>query len=77
MMHTGQKEFLRATPIIDHNHPAVRKKALALAEGCTGDEEIARNCFTFVRDEIRHSWDYKTNPVTLSASAVLEHTTGY
>jgi transglutaminase-like putative cysteine protease len=77
MMHSGQKEFLRATPVIDHDHPAVRKKALALAEGCTGDVEIARNCFVFVRDEIRHSGDYKTNPVTLSASAVLEHTTGY
>ncbi|MGA9085354.1 MAG: transglutaminase domain-containing protein [Methanoregula sp.] len=26
---------------------------------------------------MRHSWDYKANPVTLSASAVLERKTGY
>jgi transglutaminase-like putative cysteine protease len=74
---SGHEEFLRATPVIDHDNPAVQKKALALAEGCTGDVEIARACFTFVRDGIRHSWDFKENPVTLSASEVLEHRTGY
>ncbi|MDD1703191.1 MAG: transglutaminase family protein [Methanoregula sp.] len=77
MMRTGHKEFLRSTSVIDHDNPAVREKALALAEGCRDDEAIARNCFVFVRDEIRHSWDYKTNPVTLSASSVLEHKTGF
>jgi len=77
MKHTGHEEFLRATSVIDCDHPAVREKALSLAKGCTGDAEIAKVCFTFVRDEIRHSGDYKTNPVTLVASAVLEHTTGY
>ena len=77
MKHTGHEEFLRATPVIDCDHPAVRDMALSLAKGCTGDAEIARACFTFVRDEVRHSGDYKTNPVTLSASSVLEHTTGY
>lgn len=76
MKHSGHEEFLRATPVIDHDHPAVQEKALSLAEGCKGDGEIARNCFVFVRDGIRHSGDYKTNPVTLSASAVLAHTTG-
>ncbi|HVP96296.1 transglutaminase family protein [Methanoregula sp.] len=77
MKHSGHEEFLRATPVIDHDHPAVRRQALALAKGCTGDVEVARSCFTFVRDEIHHSWDSKENPVTLSASAVLEHKTGY
>jgi transglutaminase-like putative cysteine protease len=77
MKRSGHEEFLRATPVIDHDHPAVREFALALAKGHTGDVEIARACFTFVRDEVRHSGDYKENPVTLSASAVLEHKTGY
>lgn len=77
MKHSGREEFLRATPIIDYDHPAVREKALALSQDYRGDEEIAKRCFVFVRDEIRHSRDYKTNPVTLSASAVLAHTTGY
>lgn len=39
--------------------------------------EIARSCFTFVRDQIRHSWDYRQNPVTCRASDVLEQATGY
>ena len=77
MKHSGHEEFLRSTPVIDHDHPAVRTQALALVKGCTGDEEIARACFTFVRDAIHHSGDYQENPVTLSASAVLEHLTGY
>ena len=77
MKRSGHEEFLRATPVIDHNHPAVHRQALALAEGCTGDVEIARACFTFVRDEIHHSWDFRENPVTLSASSVLEYRTGY
>jgi transglutaminase-like putative cysteine protease len=77
MKRSGHEEFLRATPVIDHDHPAVRELALALAQGHTGDVAIARACFTFVRDEIRHSWDVKENPVTLSASAVFAHKTGY
>ena len=74
---SGHEEFLRATPVIDRDNPLVQQKAKSLAEGCTGDVEIARACFVFVRDEIRHSWDVKANPVTLSASQVLAHTTGY
>ncbi len=77
MKRSGHEEFLRATSVIDHDNPAVRKKALTLAEGLSGDVEISRACFVFVRDEIRHSWDYRANPVTLSASAVLEYTPGY
>ncbi|MGY8770308.1 MAG: transglutaminase-like domain-containing protein [Pirellulales bacterium] len=41
------------------------------------DELIAKACFEFVRDEIKHSWDYQLNPVTCKASDVLEHGTGY
>jgi len=77
MKSSGHEEFLRSTAIIDYNHPVVRNQALTLSEGCLGDEEIARACFTFVRDEIQHSWDYRKNPVTLSASDVLEYKTGY
>lgn len=39
--------------------------------------EIASACFEFVRDEIRHSWDHQSNPVTCKASDVLKHGTGY
>ena len=39
--------------------------------------DVARACFEFVRDEIRHSGDYELNPVTCKASDVLKHGTGF
>ena len=41
------------------------------------DSDIAKACFEWVRDEIKHSWDYKLNSVTCKASDVLKHGTGY
>jgi transglutaminase-like putative cysteine protease len=38
---------------------------------------VAKACFEFVRDRIKHSWDYRLNPVTCKASEVLQHGTGY
>lgn len=71
-------DFLAASQIINFDHPSVKRKAreLAGAEPAT-DEAVAERCFLFVRDEIRHSLDYAQNPVTLKASEVLEHRTGF
>lgn len=69
--------YLMASPIIDFHHPDVARKAQELAVGCTTDREIAERCFLFVRDGILHSWDHKKNPVTLKASDVLLHKTGF
>lgn len=71
------KPFLRATEIIDWHQPSVRAKALELARGASGDPQIARRCFEWVRDKIQHSSDYQRNPVTCAASEVLAHGTGY
>ena len=69
--------FLDHSEYIDWCHPAVLAKAAELA-GDSGDEfEVTRRCFEFVRDAIRHSWDYRLNPVTCKASDVLLHGTGY
>ncbi len=70
-------EYLKPGKYVDSDHPDVVKKALALSAGVDDPQEIARACFEFVRDEIRHSWDYKLNPVTCKASDVLKHGTGY
>ena len=70
-------QFLQSSITIDWLHPAVLAKARVLAAGGEDRVEIARRCFEFVRDEIRHSWDYRMNPVTCKASEVLEHATGY
>lgn len=70
-------EYLAASRYIDFDHPLVNAKAAELASGTADKTEIARRCFTFVRDRIRHSWDFRLNPVTCRASDVLLHATGY
>ena len=71
------KPYLAASKYIDWDHPKILALAKGLADGCTSDQAAARACFEFVRDEIKHSWDYQLNPVTCRASDVLEHRTGY
>lgn len=70
-------EYLAASRYIDFDHPLVSAKAAELASSTADKTEIARRCFEFVRDQIRHSWDFKQNPVTCRASDVLLHGTGY
>jgi len=70
-------EFLEASLYIDWQQPEVLAKALSLAEGHNSEEDIVRACFEFVRDEIKHSWDFQLNPVTCKASEVLSQGTGY
>ncbi len=69
--------FLRSTPIIDFHHPAVLNLARELAVGTDDPVEISRRCYEWVRDEIHHSGDYRQNPVTCCASAVLAERTGF
>lgn len=71
------RRYLQSTEYINWQHPAVLAKAFELATGTKDQIKIARLCFEFVRDEIRHSWDYRLNPVTCAASDVLAHCTGY
>ena len=70
-------QYLSSTPIIDWDHPAVLEKARSLSAGLNDEVGIARRCFEFVRDEVYHSGDHHRGPVTLSASEVLEHRTGF
>lgn len=76
-MKTDMKHYLDSSEYIDWKHPLVVAKAAELAEGCDSDQGVAQRCFEFVRDAIKHSWDYRMNPVTCSASEVLIHGTGY
>ena len=69
--------YLESSDFIDWLAPSVNDKALELAEGKISDDAIAKACFEFVRDEIKHSWDDRMNPVTSKASDVLTHGTGY
>jgi N-acetylglutamate synthase-like GNAT family acetyltransferase len=69
--------FLRPTEIIDWQHPEVLAQARVLGRGLTDPVAIARRCFEWVRDEIRHSRDYGLSPVTCKASDVLREGSGY
>jgi len=69
--------FLAPCPVIDCGHPLVQERAALLAHGHNRDEDIAKACFEWVRDEIQHSGDFQRGPVTCKASDVLAHGTGF
>jgi len=69
--------YLRTNYYIDFSTPTVAACARELADAAENEQQVIRNCFEFVRDKIRHSVDFKLNPVTCRASDVLLHGTGY
>ena len=73
-----RQEYLQASEVIDWTHPEVLALAQRLRlQAGDGVQAIARVCFEWVRDHIRHSVDYQLNPVTCRASDVLGDRTGY
>ncbi len=70
------REFLESSKYIDWDNHEVQKLTKSLSSGLSSEEEIAKNCFEWVRDNIKHSSDYKLNPVTCKASDVLKCQTG-
>jgi transglutaminase-like putative cysteine protease len=71
------RKYLVASNIIDWEHPDVLSRARALAEGNASLDGIAKRCFEWVRDEIKHSRDYHLQVVTCAASEVLRLGSGY
>ena len=71
------EQYLQESEFVNFSHPKVKEQADKLSLGTKSDEEIAKRCFEFVRDEIHHSGDYKDEITTCKASEVLEHKTGW
>lgn len=71
------KKYLESTEYIDWKHPSIIEKAEFIAKESTSALEIARQCYEWVRDNIRHSRDFKDNDITCKASDVLAAGTGY
>ncbi len=69
--------YLESSFYIDWKAREIRALARLLSTGLSFEEDIAKSCFEWVRDNIKHSADYKLNPVTCKASDVLSHKTGY
>ncbi len=76
-MAVDMEEYLRSSEVIDWSHPEIIEIAKHLASGQETSTAIAKACFEWVRDEIRHSFDYQMTPVTCRASEVLRYRTGY
>ncbi|HEX2965126.1 MAG TPA: transglutaminase family protein [Syntrophorhabdaceae bacterium] len=74
---TTMDKYLESSEIIDSDNTHVRRIAFELANGMSSREAIAKSCFEYVRDKIKHSKDHQLNPVTCTASEVLIHGTGY
>jgi transglutaminase-like putative cysteine protease len=71
------QRYLAPSRYIDFDDPAIQSLARELARSGSDERDVARRCFEYVRDEIRHSSDFKLNPVTCKASDALRHKTGY
>jgi transglutaminase-like putative cysteine protease len=69
--------FLRPTDVIDWTHPEVLERARSLADGSDDHCVVAGRLYEWVRDEIRHSRDFRLEPVTCSASEVLRIGSGF
>lgn len=72
-----RNEYLASCELIDWKTPAVLHQANLLAADLVDPVDIARQCFLFVRDQIQHSWDARLEPVTCSASEVLQQGHGF
>jgi hypothetical protein len=72
-----RQKFLKNTEIINHKHPKIIECSKTIIASCNSEIEYIKKAFEYVRDEIKHSWDFRLNPVTCKASDVLKHKTGY
>ena len=70
------EEYLMETPSIDYMNPLFQDKVRELMNQSEDNLDYIKRCYIFVRDEISHSWDIKTDVVSRTASEVLENKTG-
>lgn len=70
--------YLRPTPHLDFEHPAVRAFARAAAEGAATDRERAARLFLRVRDDVRYDpYAISLEPGRFAASVTLEQRHGF
>lgn len=78
-MDPRMRGYLRATPVIDCDHPSIRQQAEALAGGQTDPVEASRRLFYFVRDAVEYRFYPPRLPpeVFFRASNTLAVRTGF
>ena len=70
------KEYLIETPSIDYMNFHIQEKVQELKNQSDNNRDYIKRSYIFVRDEIPHSWDIKTEVVSRTASDVLKNKTG-
>ncbi len=70
----NHSEYLQETDIINFSNILIRQaiKSLNLFPLIYNDLEAAKRIYEFVRDDIKHSFDINSEPVTCTASEVIQ-----
>ena len=70
------EDYLIETPSIDYMNPLIRDKVRTLMDQSEDDLDYIKRSYIFVRNDIPHSWDIKTEVVSRTPSDVLKNKTG-
>ena len=70
------ERYLTETSSIDYMDSHIQEKVRELKNQSTGTVDYIERSYIFVRDEIPHSWDIKTDIVSKTASEALINKTG-
>jgi transglutaminase-like putative cysteine protease len=76
-MQMDMVKFLSPTPVIDCDTVELMSAAAEFGGNSDDDELVARRCFFWVRDTVRHSMNSGIPVVTCTASEVLRHRAGF
>lgn len=71
------QQYLESSEFINWDCPEIREVARHLKDESNTDVDVAKACFEYVRDSIKHTWDFQIDVITCKASDVLNHKTGY
>ena len=71
------KKYLENSEFINWDCSEIKGMARHIKGDLIADIEIAKACFEYVRDSIKHTWDIQSDIITCKASDVLKHKTGY
>lgn len=71
------KKYLEISSYINWDDPTIKELANSLTTQVSSENALVKISFEWVRDNIKHSAEYKLNPITCKASDVLKHKTGY
>lgn len=71
-----KEQYLVSTESIDYNHSLIQTKMVDLKEKSNSPLDYIKRAYEYVRDEIPHSWDIRSEIVSRKASDVIGNKTG-